>query len=227
MQRSARQNGRSLPLKLNVGETQEEVLDVLALVESPYEVVVSGKLDQLVVVDLEATCWENDPPDGQESEIIEIGICTVDIRTGERLDRESVLVRPERSQVSLFCTQLTTLTQAQVDGGLSFAEACQHLRAQYQTRERVWASYGDYDRRLFQRQCLDRGVPYPFGHTHVNIKNLVALIQGLPREVGLVHAIGIMGLPLEGTHHRGVDDAWNAALLIATLIMQRRNDLNA
>jgi len=32
-------------------------------------------LDQVLVIDIEATCWEGPPPEGLESEIIEIGIC--------------------------------------------------------------------------------------------------------------------------------------------------------
>ena len=40
-------------------------------------------LDKIIVIDLEATCWEGDPPPGQESEIIEIGLCILDVATGE------------------------------------------------------------------------------------------------------------------------------------------------
>ena len=73
---------------------------------------MAKKLDQILVIDIESTCWEETPPSGQENEIIEIGICPIDIATGERLEKESILVKPERSQVSEFCTNPTTLTQA-------------------------------------------------------------------------------------------------------------------
>ena len=65
---------------------------------------------------------------------------------------------PVRSKVSEFCTRLTTLTQEQVDGGVSFEQACGQLRKAYRTRDRAWASYGDYDRRQFERQCQATGV---------------------------------------------------------------------
>ena len=39
----------------------------------------------LNVVDVEATCWESVPPPGQISEIIEIGLATVDLATGQRM----------------------------------------------------------------------------------------------------------------------------------------------
>ena len=36
---------------------------------------MSGKLDKILVVDIEATCWEGKPPAGEQNEIIEVGIC--------------------------------------------------------------------------------------------------------------------------------------------------------
>ena len=107
---------------------------------------MAQNLDKIIVVDIEATCWESSPPPGQESEIIEIGVCLLDTARSTRSCKESILVRPERSTVSDFCTRLTTLTQAQVETGISFAEACAYLRREFGARERTWASYGDYDR---------------------------------------------------------------------------------
>jgi inhibitor of KinA sporulation pathway (predicted exonuclease) len=179
-------------------------------------------LDQIVVVDVESTCWEGQPPPGEESEIVEIGVCALDVATGARAEQRSILVRPERSRMSPYCTQLTTLTQEQVDSGISFAEACALLATTYQTRERTWASYGDYDRRQFERQCAAHGVRYPFGITHLNVKNLFALVYQLPREVGMDAALARLGLPLEGTHHRGGDDAWNIAAILGHLLLRAR-----
>jgi inhibitor of KinA sporulation pathway (predicted exonuclease) len=177
----------------------------------------SVKLDRVLVVDVEATCWEGDPPFGETSEIIEIGVCELDVGTGERLGKHSILVRPERSSVSAFCTSLTTLTAAQVSSGVSYPEACAVLRKEFRSRDRVWASYGDYDRKQFERQG-----GYPFGPRHVNVKTLFALSRGLPREVGLAEALEVAGLPLEGTHHRGDDDAWNIAALFGGILLAAR-----
>lgn len=179
---------------------------------------MARKLDHIVVIDVESTCWEGAPPEGEESEIIEIGVCALDMASGERVGREDILVRPHRSSISPFCTQLTTLTQGQVDGGITFAEACARLTSAYATRDRVWVSYGDYDRRQFERQCAAWGIPYPFGPSHLNVKTLFALTHRLPREVGMDHALALLDLPLEGTHHRAGDDAWNIAQILATLL---------
>ncbi len=180
-------------------------------------------LDQVLVIDVESTCWDGPPPDGQRGEIIEIGVCVLDVGSLARGARRSILVRPEHSDVSPFCTELTTLTAADVASGESFAAACATLRKEFRAEQRVWASYGDYDRRQFQRQCADAGVRYPFGIRHVNVKALFALGRGLTEEVGMDEALHLAGLPLEGTHHRGVDDAWNIAALFAQLLRAHRD----
>ncbi len=183
---------------------------------------MAQRLDQVVIIDIESTCWEGEPPPGQEAEIIEVGVCTLDVASGGRLERESILVRPTASTVSPFCTALTTLTQGQVEAGIPFADACALLRERYLTQKRAWASYGDYDRRQFERQCAGRGVAYPFGPGHLNVKTLFALTHSLPREIGLAEALKMLDMPLEGTHHRGGDDAWNIALILSLLLSRIR-----
>jgi len=184
---------------------------------------MAKKLDRLLVVDIEATCWDGQIPPGQENEIIEIGICPLDIASGQPLEKHSILVKPTRSTVSEFCTQLTTLTPEQVDRGITFAEACSILKKKYRASERVWASYGDYDRKQFLKQCESFGVKYPFSPRHINVKTLLAIIHALPKEVGMSRALELLNLPLEGTHHRGADDAWNIAKILSHLIVTARN----
>ncbi|MEU6840378.1 3'-5' exonuclease [Streptomyces sp. NPDC046716] len=172
----------------------------------------------LNVIDVEATCWDRQPPPGEVHEIIEIGLTVVDLSAGRRASRHRLLVRPARSTVSAFCTELTGLTQAEVDRGVSFAEACRILVEEYAAGERPWASWGEYDRRQFARQSRADAVPYPFGfpteRTHTNAKAVFAAAHGLHRQPGMADALRMAGLPLEGRHHRGEDDAWNIAALV-------------
>ena len=42
---------------------------------------MARSLDVILVVDVESACWEAEPPEGQVSEIIEIGLCTVDVKS--------------------------------------------------------------------------------------------------------------------------------------------------
>ena len=184
---------------------------------------MAKRLDQVLVIDIESTCWEGGfPPKGQANDIIEIGLCPLELSTGRRLEKRSILVRPERSTVGAFCTQLTTLTQEQVAGGIAFKNACRLLEDEYHSTGRLWASFGDYDRRQFEKQCRETGVRYPFGPSHLNIKTLCSICKKLPSEVGLPQAMALFGLSLEGTHHRGHDDAWNIAALLAELVKRLR-----
>ena len=131
---------------------------------------------------------------------------------------QTILVKPERSTVSPFCTALTTLTQEEVEQGVSLAEACRILQETYRSKRRLWASYGDYDRLQFERNCAAAGAPHPFGPGHLNVKTLFAITRSLRREVGMSKALQILGMPLEGTHHRGGDDAWNIAGILCDIL---------
>ncbi len=184
---------------------------------------MARKLDQILVVDVESTCWDGAPPEGEESEIIEIGLCVVDVKDLQRSSKHSILVRPERSSISDFCTQLTTLTPEMFSEAGTLAGATKRMKKEFLSQERLWASWGDYDRRQFERVCLSAGVGYPFGLTHLNVKTLFAVSLGLGHEVGLDRACEILGVEMEGTHHRGDDDAWNIAGILCGILSESRN----
>lgn len=176
-------------------------------------------VDQLLVVDIEATCWENRvTPVGQRAEIIEVGLAIINIPTMQIVEKKSILVYPTESKISEYCTNLTTITQMLADTGVSFEEACQTLMNKYKSRSRIWASYGDYDRIKFGTQCQERHVTYPFGSTHLNVKSLMCLRRRHTKEVGMAKALNILNLELEGTHHRGHDDAFNIAKILIELL---------
>ncbi|MCP5052745.1 MAG: exonuclease domain-containing protein [bacterium] len=179
---------------------------------------MSRRFDKIVVVDVEATCWQGSPPKGEQNEIIEIGICLLDIQTSELSDNRCIMVKPVRSRVSEFCTELTTLTQEDVDKGVSFKEACDILKKDFLSKSRVWASYGAYDLNQFTKQCKEDNIDYPFGPRHINVKTLFSLKHKLKKEVGMAGALRLVEIPLEGTHHRGVDDARNIALILKDLL---------
>ena len=181
-------------------------------------------LDQILVVDVESTCWQGPAPAGQVSEIIEIGVCPLDIATLEPQAPRALMVRPTRSEISAFCTELTTITATDVEGAPTLGEACAVLRQEFNSRNRYWASFGDYDRHQFKRNCSDLGIGYPFSTRHLNVKSLFSLVRGLKREVGMARALELSGIELSGTHHRGVDDAFNIAKLLAQLLAASREE---
>ena len=175
-----------------------------------------------LVVDLEATCWEKDE-DGyftdkqkNDSEIIEIGITSICMEDKVIVGSESIIIRPTKSEISEYCTNLTTLTPEFVEEeGISFVEAIDILRVKYRTDKNMWASWSDWDKHAFQDQCQSEHVPYPFNYNHLNVKAQFCFRFG--RSCSLAKALGHMGIPFEGTAHRGVDDSFNTAKLLLDL----------
>ncbi len=174
--------------------------------------------DAINVIDLEATCWRGPPPEGQANEIIEIGVSVLSLVTRQSVDCRSIVIKPERSEISAFCTELTGHTAKSVAAGVSFSQACTILRHDFDAERRAWASWGDYDRKQMLSQCAAAGIAYPLSDRHANAKRVFARAFGLKQAAGMAKALRIAGLPLVGRHHSGIDDAANIARLIALLI---------
>ena len=171
--------------------------------------------DKIIIIDLEATCWQSTVPQGQQNEIIEIGLAVLDTNTGEISKNKGILIKPQRSTVSLFCTELTTITQELLDkNGVSFEDAVNQLIDEYNPDLYTWASYGQYDLNMLKKQCKSFGVPYPMGDEHINVKEYFAEKYGLVKATGMNGALHMLNIPLEGTHHRGIDDAKNIAKIL-------------
>ncbi|NER90378.1 3'-5' exonuclease [Moorena sp. SIO3A2] len=177
------------------------------------------EIEEILVIDLEATCWPDSiPPKGEISEVIELGVCRLNVSTGAISDKRKVVVKPADSKVSDFCTELTGLTQEQVESGIGFMAAMDVLTKDYLSRNHVWASWGDYDRVLLQQQCERTYIEYPFRQKHLNISTLNAIALNLKKEIGICDALLAYGLEFEGRLHNGADDAFNSARVLGHLI---------
>lgn len=175
--------------------------------------------DEIVIVDIESTCYKNNFPPKEKSEIIEIGVCILNIKTLESSNKTQLLIKPTRSTVSEFCTDLTGLTQNKLDKeGMKFSEACKIMQEKFNTKKRVWASYGDYDKTMFQNQCKDFKIDYPFNRRHINVKAYLPIVLALNKELGMDRGLEAVGLKMEGVHHCGIDDSANIARILAELI---------
>jgi inhibitor of KinA sporulation pathway (predicted exonuclease) len=183
---------------------------------------MARRLDRILVIDVESTCWDGPPPRGEFTEIIEIGLCVVDVARLERVETRSLMVRPQQSEISEFCTRLTSITPSMVANAMSLGQALDILRREYFPADRVFASWGDYDRNQFSRNCEYYRLEYPFGPTHWNVKTFFALAHALERETGIDTACDMIQLPFAGTHHRGVDDAYNIAGILCHLMARQR-----
>jgi len=176
--------------------------------------------DHLVVIDVEATC--DDPKPLWQSEILEIGVCLLNLKTLEITNPRSILVMPEKTPITDFCTRLTTITPEMVaKKGVTLQEAITILEQEYKLDKRTWASWGDYDRKMLEMDCEAKGIAF-HARSHINMKNVLAVEHGWSKEKGLANALEQFKMSLEGTHHRGVDDAWNAARIYQRHLMKVR-----
>lgn len=195
--------------------------------DNPPENVVWPTESSLLIVDLEGTCWETNPPPNQFHEIIEIGWALVDLESvpPRHVRSGTVLVKPVRSEVSPFCTKLTTITAELLDSeGVSLKEAFETLVSDVGSKEYSWSSWGAYDRNMIKRQCKVFGLESPFSPIHYNIKDLFKeLYPNLNGGYGMTNAFAaVCDGPIEGTHHRGGDDAKNIGTILGKLIVKKR-----
>lgn len=189
-------------------------------------------MSTIAVIDLESTCWKTgEKPEDEISEIIEIGFQIIDMADLRLLHGGGILVRPEHSTVSEFCTELTGHTQENLDKrGVSALAAFTTMRG-LGMHKMPWASWGNYDRNMIdssvrahdmQRRLGDPEMLRPVSAKHLNVKTLYAWGANLEREVGMDVALRQLGMKLEGRHHNGADDAKNIARILCVLLRRQR-----
>lgn len=171
--------------------------------------------DFFLVIDLEATCDENHRIPRAETEIIEIGAVLVDAGSLAPVDEHQTFVRPVRHRIlTPFCTQLTSIRQEDVADAPLFTEAIAGLGRWLAGRRALFCSWGEYDKNQLGREAQVNGVRLPFGAEHLNVKRRFSEALGETKGYGMGSALRRVGLPLVGTHHRGIDDARNIARLL-------------
>lgn len=179
--------------------------------------------DKMVIVDLEATCWKGRPPSGQQAEIIEFGVSTLNLKSGEITVLPDMFVRPTQSDISEFCTELTSITPEMVDGAPTLEERLEELWPTFS--HRIFGCWGEYDHRQIDRESRRKSIDFRLPRTRVNLKSEFARYMGLQREIGVEEALNRLGLTFDpppgaeaGTAHRGSHDSYNIAR-IAKAIM--------
>lgn len=181
--------------------------------------MANNKYDEVVVIDLEATCWETpEEAAANTSEIIEIGVCLLNVLTGEISKSQGIIVKPEISSVSGFCTELTSITPEMASNGISFEDAIGILKKVYGMRNKVVAGYGNYDQNKLAKECEHKGVKSPLGPTYLNISAMATLKLKTNKRLSLTRACEAFGLTFEGQLHRGVDDAVMAAKVLLEIV---------
>jgi inhibitor of KinA sporulation pathway (predicted exonuclease) len=173
-----------------------------------------------LVVDLEATCCDRQSIPRQQMEIIEIGAVMVEAKSFNIISEFQTFIKPVRHTILTdFCQQLTSISQVQVDNAPFYREAIAIFKKWIdQYPNVIFSSWGDYDRKQFLQDCQFHQVAYPFNSEHINFKKLFSLNQNLKSRYGMAQALRLAEIELQGTHHRGIDDARNIARLMPFIL---------
>ena len=145
-----------------------------------------------------------------EIEIIEIGAVLVDGHTLRTVAELMTFVRPTLHPVTPFCTQLTTITQDDVDAAPAFRRSRRATRG-VRTRRAVLLVGRLRSKPARRRLRRDTAIDPPLPGPHWNLKDAFRRARGSQRRFGANGALEALGLTPTGTHHRGIDDARNIA----------------
>jgi len=167
------------------------------------------KYDKIIILDLELTCWEDPRPD--DMEIIQIGCCILNLKTGAIDEPDSFMVRPYNLDISQYCTDLTGITEgAIIENGRPLCERLNTISKRYGVVNKPWGAWGRDDRHI-RRECESKRLSCVFNNDFVNIKQLYAFYKNTSKGTGLAKAIAQLGLQFWGTEHDAMSDAVNAA----------------
>ena len=185
-------------------------------------------ISNAIVLDFEATCGDKTPVRPQE--IIEFPSVLVSLDSFEVVDEFESFVRPYHNpQLTKFCCELTSICQADVDAAPYFHDVLKNHEKWLEKHglselNSVFITCGNWDLGvMLPAQCRVGAQPieylFPIYTRWQNIKVPYSAISG-SKAHGMAGMLKNLGIPLKGTHHRGIDDCRNIASILTDLILK-------
>jgi inhibitor of KinA sporulation pathway (predicted exonuclease) len=180
--------------------------------------------DYLFILDFEAQCDDNSKLICQE--IIEFPVVVIDVK---KLSMNSKVfhtyVRPTvYPKLFPFCTELTGITQDQVDNGKDIAQVLTDfdifIQTDFANSKFAIVTCGDWD----LKTCLKNEAIYKnielktYFEQWINIKRVFADYIKSKHRSSMVDMLSYLDLPLVGRHHSGIDDAKNIAAIALKIL---------
>ncbi len=192
----------------------------------------------LLVLDFEATCSDEKRPNPQE--IIEFPTLLYNVKTRTIDSVFHHYIKPDvHPTLSSFCTELTGITQDQVDSGISLQDAlsehvtwlesneldpysstCSDIKEETsKSASFIYVTCGDWDFKTCLRKQLDyHGISMPPNFKRwLNIKREFQHLYGR-RAKGMTSMLNHLNIDLEGRHHSGIDDTRNIASICTRML---------
>ncbi|NWW05421.1 ERI2 exoribonuclease, partial [Oreocharis arfaki] len=193
----------------------------------------------LIVLDFEATCWPG--PERRGPEIIEFPAVLLNTSTGEIESEFHMYVQPQEHPIlSEFCTELTGITQNQVDEGVplniclsQFLKWIQKIQKEKkiifstdsqcsstsEAKACAFVTWTDWDLGVcLHYECKRKQLRKPdILNSWIDLKATYrAFYNRKPK--GLKGALQDLGIAFEGREHSGLDDSRNTAHLAWRLV---------
>lgn len=171
--------------------------------------------DNIIVVSTNVTCWDEDEDRlNENSELISVNCCMLSVDTLRTHTNSMFLIKPQRSNISDYCYELTGITQKSVDNALGIDDVLKKIEYKFNTRSRVWATFGLEDKNNIEN-LKDKNI---FNKHHINIKCLMPIIFNMKQELDIFDAVAAAGLQYEGDAYSTKDYAYNASRVLAEVI---------
>lgn len=179
-------------------------------------------LKRVVVFDLEMCCWSAESNQGKTTgEIIEIGLCEVDTQSLEVTRSAQYYVKPEKDEISAFCTELTGITPATIKKqGRPLREVLAAINKKFGSSKKTFVAWGRDDL-VLSSEIENKGLEFKMGD-YINLANTYRILNGEDRKCSQVDAMKSMGLEFEGRQHSGLVDAQNLAGLLVAIMRKQR-----
>ncbi|XP_047434771.1 ERI1 exoribonuclease 2 [Mugil cephalus] len=204
--------------------------------------VVSNQIfSYLIVIDFESTCWREKNNYGQE--IIEFPAVLLNTSTGEVESEFHTYVQPQEHPIlSEFCTELTGITQMQVEAGIplriclsQFSRWLQNLQLEmgvvFPGKQQkssaplpsqklcTFLTWSDWDLGVcLQYECKRKQLHKPdVLNNWIDLRNTYRVFYNR-KPKGLNGALQDLGIQFSGREHSGLDDSRNTARLAAKMM---------
>lgn len=184
----------------------------------------------LCVLDFEATCWNTKNPDLDKQEIIEFPSALYELNENKQLTyigEFSKYVKPTIHPIlSDFCTELTGITQEQVDSAEIIEKVYeahhQWLISNAKPKSDIYIiTCGAWDlKTMLPKEIKNKKLRYyPEYKKYINIKDEFKYFYKKKKQPrGMVEMLDELELKLDGRHHSGIDDTRNIAKILVRMV---------
>lgn len=161
--------------------------------------------------------------------IIQLGYCVGDIKSKKVLVSDCLNVKVEE-EINPFITNLTGITQQQVNNGMLLNDAYSILKSVHHSYASFInpVTWGGGDSELLKQQLklTTEDVQWCFGRRWIDVKTLFVnwrISQNQPIQGGLARSMLKLGLKFTGQKHNAMDDAINTFYMHCAMLEKFRS----